>query len=181
VRSPSGAPLRLSSRLTLGSFPAWPTQQARMRAKELKRAIDLGSDPVGDGEALRAEPTLAQVIERDIARERFARQFAADLASLCADTAFPPIVEKRLQSRHFSGPGKIKSAWTFSLSWASTRSAASARTMSPSCTRGICERGSPVAANRTGKVEGRRLISARLRASRPAVLRPRREVLSLPS
>lgn len=51
-------------RITIGSFPDWNTSMARERAKELKREIDAGGDPLGTIEDARAAPTVADLIER---------------------------------------------------------------------------------------------------------------------
>jgi integrase len=53
-------------RKTIGSFPAWTTALARAEAKRLRRDIDLGADPLAEVERSRAEPTLADIIERDL-------------------------------------------------------------------------------------------------------------------
>src|SRR5947207_3285954 len=55
---------RRERRLTLGSFPDWSTAQARERAAELRRDVDAGGDPLGDLESKRAEPVVAELIER---------------------------------------------------------------------------------------------------------------------
>jgi integrase len=59
-------------RITLGSFPDWNTTQARERAKELKRAVDAGGDPLADIEAEREAPDMGVLIER-VRSEHFPR------------------------------------------------------------------------------------------------------------
>jgi integrase len=51
-------------RYTIGSFPNWGAVAARKRARELKRLIEAGGDPLGDLEDERAAPTMADLIER---------------------------------------------------------------------------------------------------------------------
>jgi integrase len=51
-------------RLTIGSFENWKTTDARDRARELKRDIDSGGDPLGDKEDERAAPAMPELIER---------------------------------------------------------------------------------------------------------------------
>ncbi|MEA1649199.1 site-specific integrase [Nitrospirillum sp. BR 11164] len=51
-------------RITIGSWPDWPVETARSRAKELKRQVDLGEDPMGDRHARRAAPTVLDLAER---------------------------------------------------------------------------------------------------------------------
>src|SRR5690349_7536921 len=51
-------------RITIGSFPDWSVQAARMRAKDLKREVDNGHDPMGQRHADRAAATLQDLWER---------------------------------------------------------------------------------------------------------------------
>src|SRR5262245_13078921 len=51
-------------RITIGSFPDWTTVAAREEAKRLKREIDGGADPIGEDEAARAAPTMADLCTR---------------------------------------------------------------------------------------------------------------------
>src|SRR5262245_58303896 len=51
-------------RITIGSFPDWSTTAAREEAKRLKRLVDGGGDPVGEQEAGRAAPTMADLCAR---------------------------------------------------------------------------------------------------------------------
>src|SRR5262245_23629390 len=48
----------LERRYTIGSFPDWSTSGAREEAKNLKRLVDGGGDPVGEHQALRESPTV---------------------------------------------------------------------------------------------------------------------------
>ena len=60
--------------VTIGSYPAWTTKQARERAKQLKREFESGHDPIAERQALDAAPTVALLCERyradNIARYR---------------------------------------------------------------------------------------------------------------
>jgi integrase len=49
---------------TIGSADAWRTTDARDKARELRREIEDGGDPLGDIEAEREAPTIADLIER---------------------------------------------------------------------------------------------------------------------
>jgi integrase len=51
-------------RYTIGSFPDWKTSAARTEAAELKRRVDRGEDPMGEVEAERMAPTVADMCER---------------------------------------------------------------------------------------------------------------------
>lgn len=45
-------------RMTIGSFPTWSTTAARAEAKELRRAIDRGIDPLAKREEIASAPTV---------------------------------------------------------------------------------------------------------------------------
>jgi len=51
-------------RITIGAFPDWSTTAAREEAKRLKREIDGGADPIGEEEAARAAPSVADLCAR---------------------------------------------------------------------------------------------------------------------
>ena len=51
-------------RITIGSAGDWSTTAARTKARELRRAIDDGNDPLGDIQEARAAPTVADLIAR---------------------------------------------------------------------------------------------------------------------
>jgi integrase len=54
----------IARRYTIGSFPDWPTTEAREEAKRLKRIVDTGGDPMGERHEEREAPTIADLIER---------------------------------------------------------------------------------------------------------------------
>src|SRR5262245_38112225 len=49
---------------TIGDAPVWRTTQARDKAKELRREIEDGGDPLGAVEDERAAPTMLDLIDR---------------------------------------------------------------------------------------------------------------------
>lgn len=51
-------------RYTIGSFPSWSATAARDKARQLRRLIDDGGDPMADIEAEREAPTVADLIAR---------------------------------------------------------------------------------------------------------------------
>jgi integrase len=57
----------LERRYTIGSYPSWSVAAAREKAKELKRHIDGGGDPVGELVLERGAPTVANLAERFLA------------------------------------------------------------------------------------------------------------------
>jgi integrase len=54
----------LERRYTIGSFPDWTVSTAREKAKELKRHVDGGGDPLGEVKASRDAPTVADLCAR---------------------------------------------------------------------------------------------------------------------
>jgi integrase len=48
-------------RITLGAYPDWSVQAARKTAKELKREVDHGRDPMGERHAERTAPTIEEL------------------------------------------------------------------------------------------------------------------------
>jgi integrase len=59
-------------RITIGSFPDWTVAAARDKAKEFKRGIDAGEDPIENRQATRTAPTIGDLAERylDYAKNR---------------------------------------------------------------------------------------------------------------
>ncbi len=53
-------------RMTIGRWPEWTVTAARERAKELRRMIDEGHDPLAAKEDLRAAPRISDMIDRYI-------------------------------------------------------------------------------------------------------------------
>lgn len=51
-------------RYTIGRYPDWTTTAARNRARELRREIEGGADPLGRRETDRAAPTVSDLIDR---------------------------------------------------------------------------------------------------------------------
>jgi integrase len=51
-------------RLTIGGWPTWTVGAARIKARELRRVIEDGGDPLADIEAERQAPTVADLIDR---------------------------------------------------------------------------------------------------------------------
>jgi integrase len=54
-------------RYTIGSAEYWQTTAARQKARELKRLIEDGGDPLGEKQDERAAPTVAELIDRFVA------------------------------------------------------------------------------------------------------------------
>ena len=51
-------------KLTIGAYPDWPVSAAREEAKRIKRAADLGGDPLGTRDERRSAPIMAELVAR---------------------------------------------------------------------------------------------------------------------
>lgn len=71
-------------RMTFGRWPEWSVAAARTRAKELRRDIDAGGDPLANRGALREAPRIADLIERyvEVHLPHLAKLNAADQRSM---------------------------------------------------------------------------------------------------
>jgi integrase len=91
-------------RITIGSFPDWNTTQARERAKELKREVDAGGDPLGAIEDARAAPTMADLVSRFEAEHlvRKRKTTAADYRLMIKTYVAPHFDNRKVQEIAFS-------------------------------------------------------------------------------
>jgi len=78
-------------RMTFGRWPEWSVSAARERAKELRRDIDAGADPLGQREAKREAPRVTDLIERYGAEHlpKLSARSAADQRSALAKMVEP--------------------------------------------------------------------------------------------
>ena len=78
-------------RMTFGRWPEWSVSAARERAKEIRREIDAGADPLAQRGALREAPRVNDLIERYCAEHlpKLAERNAADQRSSLAKLVAP--------------------------------------------------------------------------------------------
>jgi len=78
-------------RMTFGRWPEWSVSAARDRAKEIRREIDAGGDPLAQRGALREAPRVSDLIERYCAQHlpKLAERNAADQRSALAKLVAP--------------------------------------------------------------------------------------------
>ena len=71
-------------RMTFGRWPEWSVSAARTRAKELRRDIDAGGDPLANRDALREAPRVTDLIARyvEVHLTHLAKLNAADQRSM---------------------------------------------------------------------------------------------------
>src|SRR6056297_1211116 len=60
-------------RITIGAWPDWTVAAARQTAKDMKREVDLGYDPMGERQAQREAPTVQEMWDR-YAREHLPKK-----------------------------------------------------------------------------------------------------------
>ena len=78
-------------RMTLGRWPEWSTAAARERAKELRRDIDAGGDPLGAKEDGRDAPRFRDLIEHysEVHLPNLAKTNASDQRSMLTKLVGP--------------------------------------------------------------------------------------------
>ncbi|WP_323034889.1 tyrosine-type recombinase/integrase [Pararhodobacter sp.] len=78
-------------RMTFGRWPDWSVAAARERAKELRREIDAGGDPLAERGTMREAPRVDDLIERYCAQHlpKLAERNAADQRSALAKMVAP--------------------------------------------------------------------------------------------
>jgi integrase len=78
-------------RMTIGRWPEWSVTAARERAKELRRAIDEGQDPLAVREGLREAPRVKDMIIRYIGEHvpKLAKNNASDQISMLRQMVEP--------------------------------------------------------------------------------------------
>jgi integrase len=88
----------IERRLTIGDAVAWTVRQARDRAKELRRLVDGGHDPMADRHAERTAPTMNDIADRFIAEHlpRKRPATARDYAGLLRDIIRPALGKIRV-------------------------------------------------------------------------------------
>lgn len=71
---------RRQRRMTFGRWPDWSVSSARTRARELRREIDAGGDPLASRDAVREAPRVADLIARyvEVHLTHLAERNAAD-------------------------------------------------------------------------------------------------------
>jgi integrase len=95
----------LERRYTIGSYPDWSVAAAREKAKELKRHVDNGGDPVGEHRAGRDAPTVQDACERFLAEyvEKKRPATKTEYTSIIRGTVLPaPLARKKLAAVEYS-------------------------------------------------------------------------------
>jgi integrase len=85
-------------RMTFARWPEWSVAAARDRARELRRIVDSGGDPLAERRQRREAPRIRDLIDRYVEEylPRLAPRNAADQASMLAKMVAPPWGRKRV-------------------------------------------------------------------------------------
>ena len=78
-------------RMTFGRWPEWSVSAARVRAKELRRDIDAGYDPLTERDELREQPRIRDLIDRYLEEHasKLAKTNASDQRSMLEKLVAP--------------------------------------------------------------------------------------------
>jgi integrase len=78
-------------RMTFGRWPEWSVTAARVRAKELRRDIDAGYDPLAERDELREQPRIRDLIDRYLEEHacKLAKTNASDQRSMLEKLVAP--------------------------------------------------------------------------------------------
>jgi integrase len=95
--------MALSGATPFGSWPSWSVAAAREEAKRLRRAVDGGGDPVGEAQAMRDAPTVADLAERFLAEHVVRRRPSTQLAyrTVLRKYILPAIGRKKVAAVEF--------------------------------------------------------------------------------
>jgi integrase len=76
-------------RLTIGPWPEWSATAAREHAKELRRTIDRGEDPLSAKEQLRKDPTFGELVAEYLRVEASKQKRSEEYARIFKHDALP--------------------------------------------------------------------------------------------
>src|SRR5262245_55478236 len=90
-------------RYTIGSWSAWSVASARAEAARLKRLIDSGGDPVGEHQAERAAPTVADLSARFLEEHvsKLRPHTRRDYASILRNDILPKLGKQKVFAVEF--------------------------------------------------------------------------------
>ncbi|KJS25069.1 MAG: integrase [Hyphomonadaceae bacterium BRH_c29] len=94
---------RRQRRLTIGQHPDWPVAAARKRAAELKRMVDVGTDPLEVREEANKAPTMRDLFQRyeQDHLSRLAEKTQRDVRRYFKDLILPKIGAKKVSQVTF--------------------------------------------------------------------------------
>ena len=88
-------------RLTIGQYPAWSVNAARIEAQTLRRKIDLGQDPMRERHDERAAPTVADLSREYIERHAVKKRSRRDDETMIRNDIIPRLGKLKVQDvRH---------------------------------------------------------------------------------
>jgi integrase len=90
-------------RYTIGNPPEWSVAAAREKAKDLKRQVDSGGDPLNELEAIRSAPTVADLCDRFEAEhvDKLRRKTQADYHGILRNDIEPALGKLKVAAADF--------------------------------------------------------------------------------
>jgi integrase len=90
-------------RYTIGNPPEWSVAAAREKAKDLKRQVDSGGDPLNELEAIRSAPTVADLCDRFEAEhvDKLRRKTQADYHGILRNDIEPALGKLKVAAVDF--------------------------------------------------------------------------------
>jgi integrase len=89
-------------RMTIGAYPAWTVAAARDEAKRLRREIDRGVDPLGERQAEREAPTVAELCDRYLAEHAVKKRTSSGDESMIRRVIRPELGNRKVASIAFA-------------------------------------------------------------------------------
>ncbi len=110
-------------RLTIGGYPEWSAAAAREKAKEYKRRVDVGADPMAERHEERAAATMGELcdlyIERHLPKKRPSSQ--RDDRSIIARVIVPRFGKAKVASIRYTDVEALHRALSASAPYAANR------------------------------------------------------------
>jgi integrase len=117
---------RQERRLTIGGYPEWSAAAAREKAKEYKRRVDVGADPMAERHEERAAATMGELcdlyIERHLPKKRPSSQ--RDDRSIIARVILPRFGKARVASIRYTDVEALHRELSASAPYAANRAVA---------------------------------------------------------
>jgi integrase len=93
--------------MTIGSFPAWSVSQAREKARELRRMIEDGRDPLNERITEREAPTMRDLAKRYLEEHAIKKRSRLDDEQMLRKRVIPELGAKKVAAVRFSDIAKL--------------------------------------------------------------------------
>lgn len=89
-------------RMTIGEYPAWKVATARKEAERLRREINSGTDPLGEKQAEREAPTVAELCDRYLAEHAVGKRTRGGDELMIRRVVVPALGARKVASISYS-------------------------------------------------------------------------------